>query len=213
MNLHVKNYLIFKKKGDLRIFMGKIIKDGIQYAGSASTAKRIKYDNKASGLSANSVQNAIDEIAGNTSGINITLAEYNALSEEEKNHGIYYITDVDDNASASTTMYDNTNSGLGAKNVQNAIDEVNDTFNKIVRRKTITSSSFAYDKVLNLNFGTSEEKVVCAICTSGVVAVVPFIMDNWWYAHLYDVAGASKTSGTYTIDIYYITKNHVKDVI
>ena len=42
--------------------MGKIIKDGIQYAGSASTAKRIKYDNKNSGLTALTAQDAIDEV-------------------------------------------------------------------------------------------------------------------------------------------------------
>ena len=53
--------------------MGKIIKDGIQYAGSVSTAKRIKYDNKASGLNANSVQNAIDEIADRPVNNNILI--------------------------------------------------------------------------------------------------------------------------------------------
>ena len=43
--------------------MGKIIKDGVTYAGSSSTAKRIKFDNTDSELDATTVQAAIEELA------------------------------------------------------------------------------------------------------------------------------------------------------
>lgn len=58
-------------------------------------------------------------------GREITEAEYNALSDEEKNTGTYYITDMDaTEASSSDIIYDNSNSTLTSTNVQAAIDEV-----------------------------------------------------------------------------------------
>ena len=42
--------------------MGKIIKNGISYGGSSSTAGNISYDNTSSGLAATTVQNAITEL-------------------------------------------------------------------------------------------------------------------------------------------------------
>lgn len=58
-------------------------------------------------------------------GREITEAEYNALSDEEKNTGTYYITDMDaTEASSSDIIYDNNGSTLTSTNVQDAIDEV-----------------------------------------------------------------------------------------
>lgn len=59
----------------------------------------------------------------------LTQAEYNALSEAEKNNGMtYYISDGEGGGGGSTTAssvsYNNTSSGLSATNVQGAIDEV-----------------------------------------------------------------------------------------
>lgn len=57
--------------------------------------------------------------------VSLTQAEYNALSETEKNNGtVYYIYDVNAVPQASDVVYDNTESGLNASNVQGAIDEV-----------------------------------------------------------------------------------------
>ena len=54
----------------------------------------------------------------------VTQVEYNALSEEEKNKGIYVITDAYADGIASNVGYSNTTSGLTATDVQGAIDEV-----------------------------------------------------------------------------------------
>ena len=59
----------------------------------------------------------------------LTQAQYNALSEAEKNNGMtYYISDGEGGGGGSTTAaqvsYSNTSSGLSATNVQGAIDEV-----------------------------------------------------------------------------------------
>lgn len=56
----------------------------------------------------------------------LTQAEYNALSTAQKNNGnFYFITDADPSYfSAENIDYDNTDSGLTATNVQDAIDEV-----------------------------------------------------------------------------------------
>lgn len=58
----------------------------------------------------------------------LTQAEYNALSEAEKNNGMtYYISDGAGGGSTTATQvsYSNTASGLSATNVQGAIDETN----------------------------------------------------------------------------------------
>ena len=63
----------------------------------ASTAADVTYDNTTSGLQADDVQEALDELAAGAGG-----------------------------STASTTTYDNTDSGLSATNVQDAIDEIVD---------------------------------------------------------------------------------------
>lgn len=57
----------------------------------------------------------------------LTQAEYNSLSTAQKNNGnFYFITDADPSYfSAENIDYDNTDSGLTATNVQDAIDDVN----------------------------------------------------------------------------------------
>ena len=54
----------------------------------------------------------------------LTQEEYNALSEEEQNTGLYVITDASSSAMADTIGYDNTASLLSSTDVQRAIDEV-----------------------------------------------------------------------------------------
>ena len=59
----------------------------------------------------------------------LTQAQYDALSEAEKNNGMtYYISDGEGGGGGSTTAaqvsYSNTQSGLSATNVQGAIDEL-----------------------------------------------------------------------------------------
>lgn len=107
--------------------MGRIIKDGIMYAGSVTNAKSIRYDNSDSNLDATNIKDAIDELAsGDTGAITLTEEEYDALSEEEQNTGTYYIIDDDDGmfSEAELIVYYNDKSGLASENVQDAIDEV-----------------------------------------------------------------------------------------
>lgn len=58
--------------------------------------------------------------------LEMTKAQYDALSEAKKNDGtIYLITDGTGGWEAENSVYDNTESGLIATNVQDAVDEVN----------------------------------------------------------------------------------------
>ena len=63
-------------------------------------AEDVNYDNSDSGLTSTTVQDALDEIAdgGSTGCVELTQAQYDALSEEEKmDDVIYLITDSPDN--------------------------------------------------------------------------------------------------------------------
>ena len=107
--------------------MGKLIKDGVVYAGSPSNATAIRFDNTQSNISATNVQGALDDLdsrIGEGGGISLTWEEYNQLSEEEQANGLYYITDYDMIGEAEMVSYDNMKSGLNATNAQDAIDEI-----------------------------------------------------------------------------------------
>lgn len=67
-------------------------------------------------------------IANNTTKIiNVTQAQYDALTQAQKESGTYFITDANGGTySADNCTYDNTDSNLTATNVQDAIDEVED---------------------------------------------------------------------------------------
>ena len=57
--------------------------------------------------------------------LELTKAQYNALSEEKKMDGtVYMITDDDGGWEAERSVYDNSESGLSATNVQDALDEI-----------------------------------------------------------------------------------------
>lgn len=84
----------------------------------ASTAADVTYDNTASGLTADDVQEALDELAAGAG-----------------------------ESTASTTTYDNTDSGLSATNVQDAIDEIVDEKadqSTVAPRETSTTAAQAH---------------------------------------------------------------------
>lgn len=57
--------------------------------------------------------------------VELTQAQYDDLSQAEKLNGTtYYITDGQNITTASAVTYDNTNSGMTAADVQDAIDEL-----------------------------------------------------------------------------------------
>lgn len=76
---------------------------------------------KVSGKAADAA--AVGEAIKNAGGVTtLTQAEYDALSEEEQNTGVYLISDGgDDSFTAKNITYDGTTTGLG-NNVQSAID-------------------------------------------------------------------------------------------
>ena len=78
-------------------FNNKIFKDGEKFAEVNPPASEISFDNVTSGLSAKNIQDAVDEVADNATKahVNITQAEYDLLTPEEKNNGTeYFITDA-----------------------------------------------------------------------------------------------------------------------
>ena len=80
------------------------------------------------------IKNGIKYFGDNT--VQLTQAQYDALSQAEKLNGTtYYITDGQNITTASVVTYDNTASGLTATNVQGAIDEICTNF---IRLKTIS---------------------------------------------------------------------------
>jgi len=71
------------------------------------------------------IKNGIRYFGDNS--VELTQAQYDALSQEEKLNGTtYYITDGQNITTASAVSYNNTASGLTATNVQGAIDEVDE---------------------------------------------------------------------------------------
>lgn len=79
---------------------------------------------------------------GETSGIpveELTQAQYDALPEASKlDEKLYLITDGDSGWEAESVEYDNTDSGLTADNVQDAIDELDDAVDEFIIPKSIT---------------------------------------------------------------------------
>lgn len=80
--------------------------------------------------------------------LEVTKAEYDALSEEKKMDGtVYMITDGTGGWEAERSTYNNTESGLAATNVQDALDELTSSINNIVDT-LITNVSWVDDREL-----------------------------------------------------------------
>lgn len=111
--------------------------------GSKSSADRITFNGIDSGLEAENVQGAIDEIIrkhGNGS-VELTQAEYDALPVSKYSDNItYYITDSDESEVAGDVVYDGSISGIEETNVQDALDfvigKVTDIENRAVYHTT-----------------------------------------------------------------------------
>ena len=104
-----------------------------------------------------------------------TMAEYNAIPVKDPNTA-YYITDEDPypNTNAGVISYDNTNSGLSAVNVQQAIDEIS------IKSATFTPESGV--EVMHISTGYADKYG----CISGEIRFT-------------QTANAWKTLGTLTI--------------
>jgi len=143
----------------------------------------IVYDNTASGLSATSVQSAIDELDGNVDSLssnldshisntsnphNVTASQIggsNILAELLEVDGagsgldadLFDGKDSDFYKDAGNIVYDNATSGLASTNVQAAIDEIDDRLDNVT---TPDASSVEYD---NTSSGLTATNVQSAI--------------------------------------------------
>ena len=113
---------------------GKVNKstgERIPYAGSAAaitpSAEYIDYDNTTSGLQADDVQDAIDELVSEKKDeyTTITYAQWQQLTPAQQAAKDYYISDYPSSAiTAGNVSYNNSSSGMVANNVQSAVDEL-----------------------------------------------------------------------------------------
>ena len=102
------------------------VNDGFEANTDNQTASAVDYSNSNSGLAANNVQDAIDEVSSSselpsTATINDVLTWDGSAWVAQVNDGFEANTDQQ---TASDVDYSNSNSGLAANNVQDAIDEV-----------------------------------------------------------------------------------------
>lgn len=147
---------------------------------------------------------------GETSGIPVeemTQAEYDALSESEKTaEKLYLITDGDSGWEAESVEYDNTDSGLTAENVQDAVDEVvslipnvsKTTLTRVDPKSFISSLNYSdivkygMIKVINLTFSFN------TFCTASA---------NEWVASFTIPSGYESVSGIVT-ELIFNELNH-----
>lgn len=97
-------------------------------SGGGGAADDVTYDPTASGLQATNVQDAIDEVASDLSGLSADDVTYDntdsGLSSDTVQGAIDETVNKIDTLTAGDVGYDNTTSGLVATTVQAAIDEV-----------------------------------------------------------------------------------------
>ena len=110
--------------------------DDIEYRimdeGFEATAVNIGYDNSKSGLSAETLQEAVDELSrrpggggGESNIVYLTQEQYDELPDSKLTDGVEYrVTDAGVRGSAENVSYDGSASGLKAKNVQEAVDAI-----------------------------------------------------------------------------------------
>ena len=116
--------------------------DDIEYRimdeGFEATAVNVGYDNSKSGLSAETVQEAVDELSRRPSGgggesniVYLTQEQYDDLPDSKLTDGVEYrVTDAGVRGSAENVSYDGSTSGLNAKNVQEAVDGLHENVKK-----------------------------------------------------------------------------------
>lgn len=101
---------------------------------ASADAEDISYDNTNSGLTADDVQDAIDEVVGNKQDTfeRISYSAWQLLTPQQQAAKPYYIYDYPSSAiTAGNVAYDNTSSGMSADDVQEAVDELKNGLNDI----------------------------------------------------------------------------------
>ncbi len=95
-------------------------------------AYAIAYDNAASSMTADNIQDAIDEVQGNVVALNIEAATFEALNTAgDVGTGSDQVSVGNHVHTAVSTTYNNADSGLTAVDVKDAIDEVQENVNAV----------------------------------------------------------------------------------
>ena len=72
--------------------------------------------------------------SGSETVVELTQEEYDALGDVvNSDNKTYYITDADDQYDAGSVIFDNSENGMDANNVQDAISELNKNFKDIIK--------------------------------------------------------------------------------
>lgn len=131
-------------------------------------ALEIQYDNQISKLSAVTVQDAIDEVSSFGSSKTMTKAEYDKLSEEEKNNGTtYYITD-DSIADASDVYHNGKQVSEELDEIQSNIISLNDTTNLLNKFK----NNFIGSNYYEITGGGEPSEDDIKNCLSSIVSTI-----------------------------------------
>lgn len=149
--------------------------------GGASTAADISYDNTSSGLTADDVQEAIDELK----------------------------SDIPTSLSASAITYVNTSSGLTADDVQEAIDEVVSRTNVYSATETLIGKYLnapLYQKTFSYDTIVSGDNVFAFDITSGAIIRDIKIVG---YANAEDMSFFSNSVGGNSIEIINASASRV----
>lgn len=129
-------------------------------------ASSILYKNTNNVLDGENVQDVLDDVSSKI-GRTLTKAEYDALSQYEKENGTYFIKDVNVMLGASGVEYDNKHSKLDAETVQEAIDKVAETVESVVEeagKSEINDNGVSTDKTWS---SSKIQKTIESIVVSG----------------------------------------------
>ena len=155
--------------------------------------------------------------------LELTVDEYNALSEEEKTNGTtYYITDGVasdiEKISANNIEYDNSTSGLSSTTVQDSVDEINNNLSSTLKilfdeeNFKIYISHNKYNVSLFILCSTKETytRGWHTLCTLPEelrpTKTMPFTMwDNYKYIDGYAYAIAARIISDGSVQIYAFT--------
>lgn len=144
-------------------------------------------------------------------GTELTWAQFEALTPEQKASGLYYIPDAPNNGSAENVSYDNTTSELEATDVQSAIDELKEMIDEGGgSTKSIINITNSTEDLSGQTVTVSMQGVTVTTATMGtgysvqvnVSLVGTYTVTCGGYSKDVNVAVAG---GMYTVDIASVT--------
>ena len=136
--------------------MGKIVRNGVEYGGSSNSAETIKYNET------KNVKDAINEIKSKAMFIDSFNTDTGTLNTTSASPS--------SNPTAASVTFNNTDTGLNATNVQDAVTEVNGKLNLISKtyqisattsEKTVDVSIDGYKAIALKGWSCVQQNVYC----------------------------------------------------